>query len=101
MWGIGKNNLMAEIRMIESKGWLTNVEREMTKKIMENENEDEKNNLTLEKNDERSDVNVENDETKGTNVENGGIDYAYCMYEEPSVTKDEYDLTNIERKIDS
>ena len=64
---------------------------------MENENEDEKNNLTLEKNDERSDVNVENDETTDTNVENGGTDYAYCMYEEPNVTRDEYDLTNIER----
>ena len=87
IWHIHENNLMNQIRMIKSKGWLANVEIETIRRKIDNKDRDKENNGTLEKNDERADI----------NVENVGIDHTEIVNEVPNVIRDGNDLTNTER----
>ena len=41
MWEIDEKNLMNQIRMIKSKGWVTNIEIETIGRKIENEGRDE------------------------------------------------------------
>ena len=60
MWEIDEKNLMNEIRMIKSKGWVTNTEIETIRRKIENEGRNEVNEGTMQESDNIGDINDEN-----------------------------------------
>ena len=63
---------MNQIRMIESKDWVTNIEIEAIRRKTENESRDEVNDGTIQENDNIADIYDENDD----------INHADSAYEE-------------------
>ena len=49
MWEIDEKNLINQIRMIKSKGWVTNIEIETIRRKLENEDRDEVNESAIQK----------------------------------------------------
>ena len=68
-----EKHLMNQIRMIKSKGWVTNIEIETIRRKIENESRDEVNEGTIKK----------SDNTADTYDENGNINHADSANEEP------------------
>ena len=60
MWEIDEKNLMYQMRMIKSKGWVTNREIETIRRKIENEGRDEVNQDTIQESDNIADINDEN-----------------------------------------
>ena len=60
MWEIDEKNLMNQMRMIKSKGWVTNREIETIRRKIENEGRDEVNQDTIQESDNIADINDEN-----------------------------------------
>ena len=60
MWEIDEKNLMNQIRMITSKGWVTNIEIETIRRKIENEGRDEVNEGTIQESDNTADIYDEN-----------------------------------------
>ena len=73
MWEIDEKVLINQIRMIKSKGWVTNIEIETIRRKIENESRDEVNEGTIE----------EKDNTAGINDENVDITQEDSTNEEP------------------
>ena len=73
MWEIDEKNLMNQIRMIKSKGWVTNIEIEAIRRKIENEGRDEVNEGTIK----------ESDNTADFYDEKGDINHADSANEEP------------------
>ena len=73
MWEIDEKNLMNQIRMIESKGWVTNIEIETIRRKIENEGRDKVNEGTIKESDNTADI----------YDENGDINHADSANEEP------------------
>ena len=73
IWEIDEKNLMNQIRMIKSKGWVTNIEIETIRRKIENEGRDEVNEGTIK----------ESDNTADFYDENGDINHADSANEEP------------------
>ena len=73
MWEIDKNNLINQTRMVNFKGWVTNVEIEIIKRQIKNEGKDEVNNDKTQENDNTADIYNENDD----------INYGVSANEEP------------------
>ena len=57
---IYEKNLMNQIRLIKSKGWVTNTEIETTRRKIDNEGRDEVNEGTMHYSDNIADINDEN-----------------------------------------
>ena len=64
MWEIDEKNLMNQIRMIKSKGWVTNTEIETIRRKIENEGRDEVNEDKIQESDNIADINDENVDIK-------------------------------------
>ena len=60
MWEIDEKNLMNQIRMIKSKGWVTNTEIETIRRKIDNGSRDEVNEGTMHDSDNITDINDEN-----------------------------------------
>ena len=60
MWEIDEKKLMNQIRMIKSKGWVTNIEIETIRRKIENEGRDEVNEGTIKESDNTADIYDEN-----------------------------------------
>ena len=60
MWEIDEKNLMNQIRMIKSKGWVTNTEIKTIRRKIENEGRDEVNEGAMQEIDNMADINDEN-----------------------------------------
>ena len=60
MWKIHQKNLMNQIRMIKSKGWVTNTEIETIRRKIDNKGRDEVNEGTMQESDNIVDINDEN-----------------------------------------
>ena len=60
MWEVDEENLMNQIRMIKSKGWVTNTEMETISRKIGNEGRDEVNEGTMKESDNIVDINDEN-----------------------------------------
>ena len=60
MWEIDEKNLMNQIRMIKSKGWVTNIEIETIRRKIENEGRDKVNEGTIKESDNTADIYDEN-----------------------------------------
>ena len=73
MWEIDGKKLMNQIRMVKSKGWVTNIETETIWRKIENEGKDEVNESTIKKSDNTADI----------YDENGDINHADSANEEP------------------
>ena len=73
MWEIDEKNLINKIRMIKSKGWVTNIEIETIRRKIENEGRDEVNEGTIQESDSTADI----------YDENGNINHADSANEEP------------------
>ena len=73
MWENDEKNLMNQIRMIKSKGWVTNIEIETIRRKIENEVRDEVNEGTIK----------ESDNTADFYDEKGDINHADSANEEP------------------
>ena len=73
MWEIDEKILMNQIRIIKSKGWVTNIEIETTRRKIENEGRDEVNEGTIK----------ESDNTAVFYDEKGDINHADSANEEP------------------
>ena len=73
MWEIDEKKLMNQIRMIKSKGWVTNIEIETIRRKIENEGRDEVNEGTIK----------ESDNTANIYDENGDINHADRANKEP------------------
>ena len=73
MWETDEKNLMNQIRMIKSKGWVTNIEIETIRRKIENEGRDEVNEGTIK----------ESDNTADFYDEKGDINHADSANEEP------------------
>ena len=86
MWEINEKNLMNQIRIIKSKGWVTNTEIETIRRKIDNEGRDEVNEGTMHDSDNITDINDENVD----------INYADSANEEP-ITITENDLSDSER----
>ena len=86
MWEIDEKNLMNQIRMIKSKGWVTNTEIETIRRKIDNEGRDEVN----------EDKMQEGDNIANINDENIDINHADSANEEP-ITIIENDLSDSER----
>ena len=86
MWEIYGKNLMKQIRMIKSKGWVTNTEIETIRRKIANEGRDEVNEDKMQEGDNIADINDENID----------INHADSANEEP-ITIIENDLTDSER----
>ena len=56
MWGIDENNVMNQIRMIKSKGWVPDVELETIRRKIENESSDDVNDGTIQENGNAADI---------------------------------------------
>ena len=56
MWEIDKKNLKNQIRMIKSKGWVTNIEIETIRKKIENEGRDDVNKGKIQESDNTADI---------------------------------------------
>ena len=86
MWEIDEKNLMKQIRMIKSEGWVTNIEIETIRRKIENEGRDEVNERTIQENENTADIYDENVD----------INHADSANEEPIRTT-ENDLSDSER----
>ena len=86
MWEIDGKNLMKQIRMIKSKGWVTNTEIETIRRKIANEGRDEVNEDKMQEGDNIADINDENID----------INHADSANEEP-ITIIENDLIDCER----
>ena len=88
MWEIDlmNQNLMNQIRMIKSKGWVTNIEIERIRRKIENEGRDEVNEGTIQEGDNTADI----------YDENGNISHVDSVNEEP-IRIIENDLSDSER----
>ena len=86
MWEIDEKNLMNQIRMIKSKGWVTNTEIETIRRKIENEGRNEVNVGTMQESDNIADVNDKNVD----------INHADSANEEP-IRIIENDLSDSER----
>ena len=86
MWEIDEKNLMNQIRMIKSKGQVTNTEIEIISRKIENEGRDNVNGGTIQ----------ENHNIEGINDKNVDINYADSANEEP-IRITENDLNDSER----
>ena len=86
MWEIDEKNLMNQIRMIKSKGQVTNTEIEIISRKIENEGRDNVNGGTIQ----------ENHNIAGINGKNVDINYADSANEEP-IRITENDLNDSER----
>ena len=73
MCEIDEKNRMNQMRMIKSKGWVTNMEIETIRRKIENEVRDEVNEGTIQ----------ESDNTLDIYDENVDINHAYSTNEEP------------------
>ena len=73
MWEIDEKNLTNQIRMIKSKGWLTNIEIEQIRRKIENKGRDEANEGKIQEIDDTADI----------YDENGDINHADSANEEP------------------
>ena len=73
MWEILEKNLMNQIRMIKSKDWVTNTEKETIRRKIENDGMDEVNEGTVQGSDNTADINDENVD----------VDHAHSANEEP------------------
>ena len=60
MWEIDEKNLMNQIRMIKSKGWVTNTEIKTIRRKIENEGRDEVNEGAMQEIDNMADIDDEN-----------------------------------------
>ena len=60
MWEIDEKSLMNQIRMIKSKGWVTNTEIETIRRKIDNEGRDEVNEGTMHDSDNIAGINDEN-----------------------------------------
>ena len=60
MWEIDKKNLINQIRMIKSKGWVTNTEIEVIRRKLENKDRHEVNEGTMHDSDNIANINDEN-----------------------------------------
>ena len=60
IWEIDEKNLMNQIRMIESKEWVTNIETETIRRKIENKSRDEVNEGTVKESDNTADIYDEN-----------------------------------------
>ena len=87
MWEIDEKNLMNQIRMIKSKGWVTNTEIETIRRKIENKGRDEVNEGTMHDSDNIATINDENID----------INHADSANEDP-ITIIENDLSDSERK---
>ena len=69
MWQTDEKNLMNQIRMIKTKGWVTNTEIETIRRKIYNEGRDEVNEDTMHDSDNINDENIAdiNDENVDTN----------------------------------
>ena len=56
MWEIDKKDLKNQIRMIKSKGWVTNIEIETIRKKIENEGRDDVNKGKIQESDNTADI---------------------------------------------
>ena len=86
MWEIDEKNLMNQIRMIKSKGWVTNTEIETIRRKIENKGRDEVNEGTMHDSDNIATINDENID----------INHADSANEDP-ITIIENDLSDSER----
>ena len=86
MWEIDKKNLMNQIRIIKSKGWVTNIEIETIRRKIENEGRDEVNEGTIQESVNIADIYDENVD----------INHADSANEEP-IRIIENDLSDSER----
>ena len=84
-------NLMNQIRLIKSKGWVTNIEIETIGRKIKNESRDEVNEGTIQRITQQY-----NDDTADTNGENVDINHADSANEEP-IKIIENDLSDSER----
>ena len=73
MWEIDENNVMNQIRMIKSKGWVPDVEIETIRRKIQNEGRDEVNEGAIKESDNTADI----------YDENGDINHADSSNEEP------------------
>ena len=87
MWETDEKTLMKQIRMIKSKGWVTNIEIETIRRKIENEGRDEVNQGTIK----------ESDNTVDIYDENGDINYAADSANEEPIRIIENDLSDPER----
>ena len=81
-----QKNLMNQIRMIKSKGWVTNIEIETIRRKIDNEGRDEVNEGTMQ----------ESDNIVEIYDENVDVNHADSPNEEP-ITIIEIDLSNFKR----
>ena len=91
MWEIHGQNLMNQIRLIKSKGWVTNIEIETIGRKIKNESRDEVNEGTIQRITQQY-----NDDTADINGENVDINHADSANEEP-IKIIENDLSDSER----
>ena len=86
MWKIDLKNLMNQIRMIKSKGWVTNTEIETIRRKIDNEGRDEVSEGTMQESDNIVDIHDEDVD----------ISFADIANEEP-ITIIENDLSDSQR----
>ena len=86
MWETDEKNLMNQVRIIKSKGWVTNTEIETIRRKIENEGRDEVNEGAIQESDNIADINDENVD----------INYADSANEKP-IRIIENDLSDSER----
>ena len=78
MWQTDEKNLMNQIRMIKTKGWVTNTEIETIRRKIYNEGRDEVNEDTMHDSDNINDENIAD-----INDENIDINHVDSANEEP------------------
>ena len=86
MWDIDEKNLLNQIRLIKSKGYVTNTKVEAIRRKIDNEGRDEVNKGTIHDSDDIADINDENVD----------INHVDSVNEEP-ITITENDLSDSER----
>ena len=64
MWEIDENNLMNQIRMIKSKGWVTNTQIETIRRKIDSKSRDEVNEGTMQESHNIVGINDENVDIK-------------------------------------
>ena len=86
MWEIDRKNLMSQIRITKSKGWVTNTEIETIRRKIHNESRGEVN----------EDIMQESDNIVDISDENVDMNHAHSVNEEPIIII-ENDLSDSER----
>ena len=71
MWKIDLKNLMNQIRMIKSKGWVTNTEIETIRRKIDNEGRDEVSEGTMQESDNIVDIHDEDVDINYADIANG------------------------------